>query len=104
MTLDRHLQEQGLLPSTRSKYASIVAAGGDDPTEWLRQKLSKRLPIGTVLPLRAAVKHYLLSEGYDAEEIKALLPKATGDKRGDFFVIFNNENMHGVDRFGHKRF
>jgi integrase len=82
MTLDRHLQEQGLLPSTRSKYASIVAAGGDDPTEWLRQKLSKRLPIGTVLPLRAAVKHYLLSEGYDAEEIKALLPKARGRSSG----------------------
>lgn len=82
MNLARHLQEQGLLPSTRSKYASIVAAGGSDPAAWLRTKLSKRLPIGTVLPLRAAVKHYLLSQGYDEDEIKALLPKARGRPSG----------------------
>ena len=82
MNLDSHLKEQGLLPSTRSKYASIVAASGEDPAEWLRRKLSKRLPIGTVLPLRAAVKHYLLAQGHDEEEIKALLPKARGRPSG----------------------
>lgn len=82
MNLDRHLKEQGLLPSTRSKYASILAAGGSDPTEWLRKRLSTRLPIGTVLPLRAAVKHYLLAQGYDADEVANLLPKAKGRPSG----------------------
>lgn len=82
MSLDRHLQEQGLLPSTRSKYASILAASGPDPAAWLRKRLNTRLPIGTVLPLRAAVKHYLLSEGYEEDEVAALLPKAKGRPSG----------------------
>lgn len=82
MNLDQHLQNHGLLPSTRSKYASILAASGRDPAAWLREKLSSRLPIGTVLPLRAAVKHYLLAEGYDDDEVAALLPKAKGRPSG----------------------
>jgi len=82
MNLDRHLREQGLLPSTRSKYASILVASGSDPTEWLRKRLSTRMPIGTVLPLRAAVKHYLLAQGYEEEQIRALLPKAKGSPSG----------------------
>lgn len=82
MNLDRHLREQGLLPSTRSKYASILAASGPDPAEWLRKRLNKRLPIGTVLPLRAAVKHYLIAQGYDEEEVGNLLPKAKGSPSG----------------------
>lgn len=82
MNLDRHLHEQGLLPSTRSKYASIVASGGRDPLEWLRSRLQTRLPIGTVLPLRAAVKHYLLAQGYEEDEVANLLPKAKGRPSG----------------------
>jgi integrase/recombinase XerC len=82
MSLDHHLREQGLLPSTRSKYASIVASGGRSPVEWLRNRLSTRLSIGTVLPLRAAVKHYLMAQGYEEEEIANLLPKAKGRPSG----------------------
>ena len=82
MNLDKHLLEQGLLPSTRSKYASILAASGRDPAAWLRDKLSVRRPIGTVLPLRAAVKHYLIAQGYDEDSIAALLPRAKGRASG----------------------
>lgn len=78
-----HLERQGLLPSTRRKYSAIVRASeGKDPVTWLRKRVHARTPIGTVLPLRAAVKHYLLSQGYDEEEIKALLPKAKGRPTG----------------------
>jgi rhodanese-related sulfurtransferase len=88
MNLDKHLLEQGLLPSTRSKYASILAASGRDPAAWLRDKLSVRRPIGTVLPLRAAVKHYLIAQGYDEDSIAALLPK---DKNALIVAYCGNE-------------
>jgi site-specific recombinase XerD len=81
--LGQHLKKQGLATSTRQKYTAIAAAAGEgDPVAWLNRRLTSKTPIGTVLPLRAAVKHYLLSEGYSAEEIDALLPKAKGRPNG----------------------
>jgi site-specific recombinase XerD len=78
-----HLRNQGLLASTRDKYESILdSVGGRDPVDWLNKRLSNRTPIGTVLPLRAAVKHYLLAQGYDEDEIDSLLPKAKGKPGG----------------------
>ena len=78
-----HLRTQGLLASTQDKYTAIVESmGGRDPAEWLRSRISRSTPIGTVLPLRAAVKHYLLAQGYDAEAISSLLPKAKGVPNG----------------------
>lgn len=83
--LDRHMRRQGLMPATQDKYASIVkeaAEAGADGAEivgWLERKLHARVPIGTVLPMRAAVKHYLVSElGYTPEEAQDVLPKAKG--------------------------
>lgn len=78
MSLDSHLKRQGLLPDTREKYGRILQQAGDDPVVWLHKKLHARTPIGTVLPLRAAVKHLLLSEGYSPAEIDLMLPKAKG--------------------------
>ena len=78
-----HLEQQGLLPSTKRKYTAILSASeGRDPVTWLRKRIHARTPIGTVLPLRAAVKHFLLNEGYDEDEIKSLLPKARGRPSG----------------------
>jgi len=45
---------------------------------WLHKKIHARTPIGTVLPLRAAVKHLLVSEGYSPAEVDLMLPKAKG--------------------------
>jgi len=78
MTYENHLKRQGLLPDTREKYARILQQAGDDPVVWLHKKLHARTPIGTVLPLRAAVKHLLISEGYSASEVSLMLPKAKG--------------------------
>jgi site-specific recombinase XerD len=78
MSLESHLKRQGLLPETREKYGRILQQAGDDPVVWLRNKVHARTPIGTVLPLRAAVKHLLLSEGYSASEVDLMLPKAKG--------------------------
>lgn len=82
MTLDKHLQAQGLLPETREKYHRILSQAGADPVEWLHDKLHARTPVGTVLPLRAAVKHWLLTEGYTPEQISEMLPKAKGRPNG----------------------
>lgn len=83
MSLDRQLKDRGLLPSTREQYARIAArSDGMDPVDWLRSKIHARTPIGTVLPLRAAVKHLLVNEGYSEEEIQDLLPKARGRPSG----------------------
>lgn len=83
VALNKHFQKQGLLPSTREKYASILeSAAGRDPVDWLSDKVDGKTPIGTVLPLRAAVKHYLIAQGYDEDAIRALLPKAKGRPTG----------------------
>lgn len=83
--LDKHMRRQGLLASTQDKYATIIKeaedAGheGHSIVDWLHRKIHARVPIGTVLPLRAAVKHYLMSElGYTADEVQEALPKAKG--------------------------
>ena len=80
MSLQDHLSQQQLLPSTKAQYKSILTrVEGKDPLKWLKDRIHARTPIGTVLPYRAAVKHYLLSEqGYTEEELRELLPKAKG--------------------------
>lgn len=81
---DRQLKRQGLLPSTRDKYKDIIksagtnAESGDELVAWIHKKVHARTPVGTILPMRAAVKHYLMAQGYDEDDIKSLLPKAKG--------------------------
>lgn len=79
-TLFKHLKHKGLLPSTRYKYAEILeSAPKDNLVGWVEKRVHARMPIGTVLPMRAAVKHYLISVmGYDEGEVQDLLPKAKG--------------------------
>jgi site-specific recombinase XerD len=78
--LSLHLKNQGLGVQTRSQYEAILRrCAGEDPLSWLRQAISGTTPIGTILPLRAAIKHYLVAErGIDPEEVQRLLPKAKG--------------------------
>lgn len=81
MSLEERFRDRGLLSSTQTKYQEILAAASSDEDliRWLHRKISITTPIGTVLPARAAVKHYLISEqGYDEESVDALLPKARG--------------------------
>jgi site-specific recombinase XerD len=80
VSLQDHLSQQQLLPSTKAQYKSILTrTEGKDPLKWLKDRVHARTPIGTVLPYRAAVKHYLMSEqGYTEDELKELLPKAKG--------------------------
>lgn len=74
------LKRKALLPGTCDKYRAIVdATHHEDPIAWLRSKIHARTPLGTVLPLRAAISHYLIAEhGYSEEDLKELLPKARG--------------------------
>lgn len=78
--LARRFHQRGLLPSTKDKYQSILdAAQKGDLVDWINARVHARTPLGTVLPMRAAVKHYLISvEGYDEETVDALLPGARG--------------------------
>lgn len=78
--LDAHLKKKGLLPRTRRQYSSIVRRiGRKDPVKWLEERIGAHTPIGTILPFRAACKHYLMSErGLTDEEASELLPKAKG--------------------------
>lgn len=78
--LPQYLADCGLLPSTQAKYAEIISsADTSDLLTWIQEKVNSSLPIGTVLPIRAAVKHYLIAEeGYSDEELQELLPRAQG--------------------------
>lgn len=89
--LETHLKQNGLLPSTRAKYTEIIKSmpDGADPIKWLRSKVHARTPIGTVLPMRAAIKHHLIAEyGYDEVALKGLLPKAKGRTTNDREALF----------------
>lgn len=80
-TLPERLRNKRLAASTREKYQAIAARIGDkDPIEWLESQLDDRTPIGTVLPLRAAVAHVLAAQGVDDLEVQTKLPKARGRK------------------------
>ena len=80
MTFADHLKQQQLSPATRSCYQKIVGRiGRKDPIAFLREQITARTPIGTVLPMRSAIKHYLISEkGLTADQADELLPKAKG--------------------------
>jgi site-specific recombinase XerD len=76
------LRDEGVLPSTEAKYTQILnSASTTDLVRWLRQTTDAKTPIGTLLPRRAAVKHYLIAVQKMTEaEADALLPKARGGK------------------------
>ena len=75
-----HLRQQQLAPATRSCYLKIAARiGRKDPIEFLREHITSRTPIGTILPMRSAIKHFLIAErGLTADQADELLPKAKG--------------------------
>jgi integrase len=76
------LQRKGLLASTQEKYEQVYARMDmDDPIAWVNEAIRPTMPLGTILPIRAAVKHYLVGElGYTDEELETLLPAARGRK------------------------
>lgn len=78
--LEKRLTDKGLQGSTRAKYKEIIESVEDeDLLSWIQRKAKSQLPVGSLLPMRAAVKHYLAAEhGYSLEELEDLLPAATG--------------------------
>lgn len=75
-----HLQDSGLSKRTQSEYQRIAdRIGRKDPIKWLREQLAEPRPIGTILPMRAAVKRYLIAKkGLSSEEAEEILPKTKG--------------------------
>jgi len=80
MSFSKHLKRCQLSPVTIRAYEQIIQrVGSQDPVEWLQQVLTPDTPLGTVLPFRSAVRHYLVAEtDMSEEEIDAVLPKAKG--------------------------
>jgi integrase len=76
----RYLEGADLLPSTRDKYQRIFAGSDTDLVSWIHDRAKeKRIPVGTLLPARGAVKHYLVGVlGYNPDVAEALLPPARG--------------------------
>jgi integrase len=78
VSFEAYLKARGLGASTRKKYISIIKRIDKNPVVWLRERIDPSQPIGTILPLRAAVKAYLLWKGYDEDSVEAELPAAKG--------------------------
>jgi integrase len=76
--IDR-LDQRKLADNTIRTYSSVIhnIPEDADPITWLHERL-RTAPIGTVLPFRAAVGHYLASIGMSPAEIAILLPPAKG--------------------------
>jgi site-specific recombinase XerD len=81
--IDRYLKQKGLMPSTRGVYervyATIDASTPTSVVEWLKGEISRRQPMGTLLPKRAMAKHVLVCvHNIDEEEADRMLPKLKG--------------------------
>lgn len=81
-TFEAYLRQKQLAPSTRRKYLATVARVSGDPAAWLRKQVDARTPIGTLLPMRAAIKSFMLYRGEDPAVVDSLLPSARGRKPG----------------------
>lgn len=95
-----HLKQRQLSQTTRRCYERIATRMGDtDPIDFLKETIKSHTPVGTVLPMRAAIKHYLISEkGLSDDQANDLLPKAKGlpnklrdSLTEDELVIYRNE-------------
>ena len=75
-----HLKQQQLSPATRSCYQlNCQSDRSKRSIAFLREHITARTPIGTVLPMRSAIKHFLISErGLTIDQAEELLPKAKG--------------------------
>lgn len=73
-----YLRQQGLSKRTVTQYTRILHRAEGDVAAWARRQVDSTSPIGTILPLRSAVKHYLTWKGEDPAEIEAKLPSAKG--------------------------
>ena len=75
-----HLSASGLAKRTQDTYASILKRiGRKDPVKWLEAFFTAETPVGTILPFRSAVKHFLIhQQGLEPEEADSLLPKIKG--------------------------
>jgi integrase len=78
------LKRKGLADSTQDTYGKILTRGNVERSEpeailaWIRGE-AEDAPIGTVLPLRAAVKHWLVEVvGMSPEDANDVLPPAKG--------------------------
>lgn len=74
-----HLQRQGKAPGTVETYAKILNRLGDSDPAAFVQRSARNAQMGTVLPLRAAVQHYLVAEkGLSEAEARAIVPQVKG--------------------------
>jgi integrase/recombinase XerD len=79
MDLRQHLEGQGYAPRTVDSYCEIAARVGDqDPIDWFESRVAERLPVGTLLPERAAARAILIADGADPAEASAALAPAKG--------------------------
>lgn len=78
-SVEDRFRERGLAGSSRDTYRRVLGrADKADPAKWAREK-ADGAPTGTILPMRAAVKHLLVSErGLSDLEAEALLPPSQG--------------------------
>ena len=79
--LEAHADRVGWRPNTRTTYATVVELAersGEAPEAWCIEQTKDR-PLGTVLPYRAAILHYLVHVlGWSAEDAKLALPTTHG--------------------------
>lgn len=85
MTVAARFAKLRLRPRTQRRYDHVLTrlsdAGATDADDVIAfaERATRARPIGTVLPTRAALKHYLIAElGFSEEEAHAALPAARG--------------------------
>ncbi len=86
VSVDTRYAKLRLRPRTRARYDHVLTKMNDegatsDAADVIAyaEKVTRARPIGTVLPTRAAIKHYLIAVlGFTPEEAHAALPSAKG--------------------------
>jgi len=79
-------------------YANMDISTPESVVEWLKNEISQRQPIGTLLPKRAMAKHVLLSEhGIEDEDADRMLPKLKGRAGKQRHGLTNDQYEEYID-------
>ena len=86
-----YLLNRGLAEKTRQSYRRVLLQSDGDLIGYLRSLVRRQVPVGTMQPAKAAVRHYLHWSGQDAllEEI----PKYGGRRQGQEAIALSPEQL-----------
>ena len=97
--MKKKLQNLGLNKSTIEVYMSIFKdIDKQDPIGWFEKQISMRQPIGSLLPKRAILKHFLIKEKGIFIFMKEFSKKAYRSHLISLYIVISSINLPNIYR------